>query len=115
MNRVYLGFKDWADVAHEFQAEIGPEPDKVFAAYSTPPYEGDAVVIFNRDGKWWLATGAHCSCYGLEEQWEPEQFDPNVHFAAVAEGKRIVRGVYDEDMPEATDDAVDRWMVQNCN
>lgn len=43
------------------------------ADYDTPPYEGDAFVLFERGGKLYEVNGGHCSCYGLEGQWEPEE------------------------------------------
>ena len=42
------------------------------ADYDTPPYEGDAFVLFERDGGLYEVNGGHCSCHGLEGQWEPE-------------------------------------------
>jgi len=44
-----------------------------FAAYSTPAYEGYALVVFERDGLLWEVNGSHCSCMGLEGQWQPEE------------------------------------------
>lgn len=45
----------------------------LLASYGTPNYEGYAFVLFQRDGKLWEVNGSHCSCYGLEGQWEPEE------------------------------------------
>lgn len=87
--RVYDGFSDWENVAYEFQADIGPEPEFIYARYVQPPYEGIATIIFRRDGKWWLVYASHCSCYGLEDQWAPQEFFPEVHLAAKDEDKRI--------------------------
>ncbi len=38
-------------------------------------YDGDAFVLLRRDadGALLRVDGAHCSCYGLEGQWEPEE------------------------------------------
>lgn len=36
-------------------------------------YEGVSVVIFKQDGKLFEVNGSHCSCYGLEGQWDPEE------------------------------------------
>jgi hypothetical protein len=47
----------------------------LLASYGTPSYEGYAFVLFKRDGKLYEANGSHCSCYGLEGQWEPEETD----------------------------------------
>lgn len=45
----------------------------LFASYGTDNYSGDAFVMFERDGKLYEVNGSHCSCYGLEGQWSPEE------------------------------------------
>jgi hypothetical protein len=45
----------------------------LLASYGTPSHEGYAFVLFERDGKLYEVHGSHCSCYGLEGQWEPEE------------------------------------------
>lgn len=45
----------------------------LLASYTYESYSGDAFVLFSRDGKLWEVNGSHCSCYGLEGQWEPEE------------------------------------------
>ncbi len=45
----------------------------LFAHYELPDYEGYAFVLFERDGKLYEVNGSHCSCYGLEGQWDPEE------------------------------------------
>ena len=45
----------------------------LLASYTYEDYSGDAFVLFSRDGKLWEVNGSHCSCYGLEGQWEPEE------------------------------------------
>jgi len=51
--------------------------DVLLASYSYENYEGDAFVLFRdiRDGKLYEVHGGHCSCYGLEDQWDPEICD----------------------------------------
>ena len=44
-----------------------------YAEYGGGGYEGWALVIFERDGKLYEVNGSHCSCMGLESQWEPEE------------------------------------------
>lgn len=44
----------------------------LFASYGCDNYEGDAWVLFEQDGNLYEVNGWHCSCYGLEGQWEPE-------------------------------------------
>ena len=51
-----------------------PSEDQIFyAVYEAPSYEGWAWVLFERDGKLYEVSGSHCSCYGLEGQWSPEE------------------------------------------
>lgn len=45
----------------------------LFASYGYENYSGDAWVLFERDGKLYEVNGQHCSCFGLEGQWEPEE------------------------------------------
>lgn len=47
--------------------------DVLFAAYEYEDYSGDAFVLFKKDGKLFEVHGGHCSCNGLEGQWEPEE------------------------------------------
>lgn len=47
--------------------------DIVFADYTCRSYTGEARVYYRKDGIWFEVHGSHCSCYGLEGQWEPEQ------------------------------------------
>jgi hypothetical protein len=50
----------------------------IVAAYLEEEGMGDAYVLFRRDGKLWEVHGCHCSCFGLEGQWEPEEADRDV-------------------------------------
>lgn len=45
----------------------------LFASYGGACYEGDAWVLFSKDQKLYEVSGSHCSCHGLEGQWEPEE------------------------------------------
>ena len=45
----------------------------LFAEYYTGNYEGSAFVLFSRHGKLYEVHGSHCSCYGLENQWNEEE------------------------------------------
>lgn len=62
----YIGYCDGLDV---------PEPDNLIVAdYHIDGYEGDANVLWrNDDGTFGYVSGCHCSCYGLEDQWEVEE------------------------------------------
>ena len=45
----------------------------LFASYNYENYSGEAWVLFEQNGKLYEVNGSHCSCYGLEGQWEPEE------------------------------------------
>jgi hypothetical protein len=73
-NRTYVGeFAKWDDVVGDYGGNCpADEPRYVFAEYQTPSYEGYSTVITSKDGrKFQVVEGSHCSCYGLEGQWEP--------------------------------------------
>lgn len=62
----------WPRVQEDFGIKR-EEPEVLFASYTYEYYEGDALVVFREDGKLYEVSGSHCSCYGLEDQWEPEE------------------------------------------
>ncbi len=73
---MYLGiFGCKEDVEREFQLDNKElEGAKVlYASYEYEDYSGSAFVLFERNGKLYEVNGSHCSCYGLEGQWEPEE------------------------------------------
>lgn len=45
----------------------------LYAWYEYEDYSGSAVVIFERLGQLYEVVGSHCSCFGLEDQWSPEE------------------------------------------
>jgi hypothetical protein len=67
----------------------------LLASYGTPSYEGYAFVLFRRDGKLYEVNGSHCSCYGLEGQWDPEETTTEALRHRVKEGT-LGEGGYDE-------------------
>ncbi|MFM7025186.1 MAG: hypothetical protein ACKOWC_03890 [Limnohabitans sp.] len=90
-------FEDICITAVEFGAESSPWPNKgewlekkeklsdalraenwtsievLIASYSHGGYEGDAFVLFRKDGKLYEVNAGHCSRYGIEGQWQPEE------------------------------------------
>jgi len=45
----------------------------LFASYGCANYEGDAFVLLEKEGKLFEVNAGHCSCYGLEGQFIPEE------------------------------------------
>lgn len=73
--RVYLeGFSSWGDLQDQFEVKNKiEEPLHVFAIYGSEGYDGYATVIYTNDGVIFnVVEGSHCSCYGLEGQWQAE-------------------------------------------
>lgn len=74
MKTVYLGLFTGIDsILAQFQIlprEV-KELDILLAYYNYEEYSGTAYVLFKKDGKYFEVQGSHCSCYGLENQWEP--------------------------------------------
>lgn len=71
---IWDGFSDWENVKKEFECDE-PLPEKVYLArYDGYGYEGDATVIYRNGSKYYINEGGHCSCYGLEGQWSPEEY-----------------------------------------
>lgn len=76
MERHFEGFDGVPDIISQFAIPadhplIPKDEEILYADYSSEGYVGDARVLFQRDGVLYEATGGHCSCYGLEDQWDP--------------------------------------------
>lgn len=72
---------DWFDLPYgdeerksfQYPDTFPTEGELLFASYGGGSYEGDATIVWMRDGKLYESHGSHCSCYGLEGQFEPEE------------------------------------------
>lgn len=78
----------------------------IFAAYSYVNHSGSAFVLFEKDGKLFEVNGGHCSCYGLEGQWEPEQ----TSWKFLAQRKDIIE---DYDYSPTTIEAVKKLVAKH--
>ena len=45
----------------------------LYATYGSTWLEGNAYVLLQKDGKLYEVHASHCSCYGLEGQWRPDE------------------------------------------
>lgn len=71
--QIYWGdFENREDVASSFNVTLADDIEIVFAWYTYEDYSGDAFVLYTKGNKLFEVNGGHCSCYGLEDQWEPE-------------------------------------------
>lgn len=79
-------FKTIEDIAREFagsdygterrQAQILADLNGAIihlAWYGYGDYSGSSFVLYEKDGKLYEVNAGHCSCNGLEGQWEPEE------------------------------------------
>ena len=71
-------FGDWdcvEQVIDNFSMEASELSGAVViaASYTYEDYSGSAMVVFRKDGKLYEVHGSHCSCNGLEGQWDPEE------------------------------------------
>jgi len=90
---IYLN--DWSnkeDVARDFQNDDIKNLNILFADYQNQCYEGEAFVLFEKDGKLFEVIGSHCSCYGLEGQFDPEEV------CLEALEHRLIKGNYSRDI-----------------
>lgn len=85
MNKIYLN--DWDNFDEMVNSFLNYNekwekemPDERFdgievllASYGQDNYCGAAFVLFKKNGILYEVNGSHCSCYGLEGQWEPEE------------------------------------------
>lgn len=73
----YSNVEAWEERKKEAATALEKEDyrdiDVLLASYHTGGYEGDAFVLFKKNGKLFEVHGSHCSCYGLERQWQPEE------------------------------------------
>lgn len=87
MYNIYDGdFSHWADVRSQFDMEV-PEPEEVlYASYDIDGYEGSATIIYRIGDRFYINFGGHCSCYGLEGQWDPEEYSAELFILAYEKG-----------------------------
>jgi hypothetical protein len=74
-----LFLHDWEDsqldgMKSDFRIDDAPleGAEVLVASYTYEDYSGSAYVLFEKNGHLFEVHGSHCSCYGLEDQWEPE-------------------------------------------
>ena len=76
MKPVFSGdFSDEQSVFAAFQLSDldTAEVELLYAGYDCYRYEGQAFVLFRERGKLYEVNASHCSCYGLEDGWRPEE------------------------------------------
>ena len=71
----YANVQMWEEKKEQMKSALGQwQPINIlFASYGTDNYTGEGFVLFERDGKLFEVNGSHCSCFGLEGQFNPEE------------------------------------------
>lgn len=96
INQQPVFLNDWKEdgingLITDFEISKLPVPNVLFGSYSYENYSGDAWVLVEENGKLFEVNGSHCSCYGLEQQWEKEEVClPELE-------QRIVKGTFGTD------------------
>ena len=73
--RMNESIKQWEDI------------NILFASYGCANYSGDAFVLFEKGGKLFEVNAGHCSCYGLEGQFNCEETSLEALKLRLVEGK----------------------------
>lgn len=61
-------------IGPEDRESLFPENHRLLiAVYTYESYSGKAFVLYEHDGKLFEVNASHCSCYGLENQFDPEE------------------------------------------
>lgn len=55
----------------------------IYSRYDIDGYEGSAILVYELGDKYYLNEGSHCSCFGLEESWNPEEYDLKTLIAVI--------------------------------
>lgn len=66
----------WGDTPVPLSDRFPLEGDVLFASYGHGSYCGDALVLFRRGDGLFVNEASHCSCNGLEGQWDPKSIPP---------------------------------------
>lgn len=98
MKTLFNGFADKESVFSNYNVGVDEQKDVelVYAEYNIDGYEGNSFVLFARKGKLYEVNGSHCSCYGLEDQWSPEETSADALFKRLHLGNEV-------------QDAIKRW------
>jgi len=97
--KLFLGnFDDEEDVKREFAVTDDSLKNAfiILAWYGYGDYDGSAFVLFEREGQLYEVNGGHCSCYGLEECWDPEETDVKALIHRIDNGNLGQDSYYDD-------------------
>lgn len=88
---------NWKEITDAFDIQQNEPDELLFAEYGGGSYDGDAFVAYRNGEKFYTVEGGHCSCFGLEGQWKPEEYTKELFIEILK--KRIETNSYDSDYP----------------
>lgn len=74
---------DWSDVQRAFRMDELRPDEVLIARYSCDGYDGNATVLYRNGSDYRYVRGSHCSCFGLEDQWDPDSYTLETLIAAL--------------------------------
>jgi len=57
----------------QFKTNVPRNVNYLICWYGYGSYCGSSYVLYEKDGKFYENHASHCSCMGLEDQWEPDE------------------------------------------
>ena len=78
---------DSAEIATIAANDEWKDVEVLLASYTHEEYEGAAFVLFRRGQKLYEVVANHCSCYGLEGMWAPEETSSDALNHRLVEGR----------------------------
>lgn len=71
------GFSNVQDILDQYELDKSALDGVtiICAYYENEDYDGSSAVLYEKDGKIYLVEAGHCSCYGLEGQFESTQYE----------------------------------------
>ncbi len=92
MKEIYNG--DWEekqDLESDFNIKLSDNIEIIYAFYENESYSGSAFILFKENNKLYEVHGAHCSCYGLEDQWDPEE--TSIEYLEKSKDNRVIQAL----------------------
>lgn len=106
---VFLG--DWSsigDLQRDFATPDVGGYNVIVAGYFCENYEGSCYVLAESGGQLFECAGGHCSCYGLEGQWEPAPVTRDYL------QQRLEKGFFSGDGTDEITNAIRKYLAESA-
>lgn len=89
-------YAEFLEYSHRDNAKLPDNIKLLYADYTYEDYSGDAYVLgYDKQKKQFFEVhGSHCSCYGLEGQWDEEYYSEVKQLQAAIQRRLDNRGEY---------------------